>query len=62
MKEVEQNGICVVSQDYLSDVEKGGGLVKIISHKISSWGDIVSLCHVCTLGLYTETGINYTVY
>ena len=31
MKEVEQNGICVVSEEYLSDVEKGGGLVKPMS-------------------------------
>ena len=52
MKEVEQNGICVVSEEYLSDVERGGGLVKIMSHKISSWGDIVSMCCVYTWVVY----------
>ena len=44
MKEVQQNNVCVVSEEYLDDVQKGGGLVKIMAHKISSWGDIVSLC------------------
>ena len=43
MKEVQQNNICVVSEEYLDDVQKGGGLVKIMAYKISSWGDIVSL-------------------
>ena len=47
MKEVQQSNICVVSEEYLDDVQNGGGLVKIMAHKISSWGDIVSLC-VCT--------------
>ncbi|XP_065898038.1 poly [ADP-ribose] polymerase 1-like isoform X3 [Dysidea avara] len=40
MKEVQKNNVCVVSEDYLDDVQKGGGLVKIMAHKISSWGDI----------------------
>jgi len=48
MKEVQKNNICVVSEDYLDDVQKGGGLVKIMAHKISSWGDIVRE-HVCVL-------------
>lgn len=43
MNEVQQNNICVVSEEYLNDVQKGGGLVKIMAHKISSWGDVVSL-------------------
>ena len=53
MKEVQQSNICVVSEDYLDDVQHGGGLVKIMAHKISSWGDIVSLILLssCSFGL-----------
>ena len=47
MKEVQQSNICVVSEEYLDDVQKGGGLVKIMAHKISSWGDIVSMHKQC---------------
>ena len=54
MKELEQNSVCVVSEEYLSDVEKGGGLVKIMAHKISSWGDIVSGCCAYFSYIYTE--------
>ena len=43
MKEVQKSDVYVVSEDYLDDVQKGGGLVKIMAHKISSWGDIVSV-------------------
>lgn len=46
MNEVQQNNICVVSEEYLDDVQKGGGLVKIMAHKISSWGDVVSLVYL----------------
>ena len=49
MKEVQKNNVCVVSEDYLDDVQKGGGLVKIMAHKISSWGDIVSVKQSCQL-------------
>jgi len=45
IKEVQKSNVCVVSEDYLDDVQKGGGLVKIMAHKISSWGDIVSVQH-----------------
>ena len=53
MKEVQQSNINVVSEDYLDDVQQGGGLVKIMAHKISSWGDIVSLCIPILLSSYS---------
>lgn len=38
MKEVKSHDIPVVSEDYLADAAKGGALLKIPSHTISSWG------------------------
>ena len=38
MEEVKSHDIPVVSEDYLADAAKGGALLKISSHTISSWG------------------------
>ena len=38
MKEVKSHDIPVVGEDYLADAAKGGALLKIPSHTISSWG------------------------
>ena len=38
MEEVKSHDIPVVSEDYLADAAKGGALLKIPSHTISSWG------------------------
>eukprot|EP00731_Ephydatia_muelleri_P028216 Em0019g1089a len=37
MKEVKSHDIPVVGEDYLADVAKGGALLKIPTHTISSW-------------------------
>ena len=38
MKDVQECEVPVVAEDYLEDAEKGGALLKIPAHTISSWG------------------------
>ena len=38
MVEVEECEVPVVGEDYLTDAAKGGALLKIPSHTISTWG------------------------